>query len=392
MAADLQAFGAALPTSAWWTTVRGGDCVASLGPCVGTGTSAFIALSTQAAATYTDSVLGGDSSLQTWLAAAIAAGQLPSAAAGALSNSVYVLYLPATTTITLDGVTSCSSSGFAGYHNVLPLGAQQVPYVVVVECPPAPPMFQSAGALTALDIATVTASHEIIETATDPVATKGYALDGTVFDNWGWIDVTGGGEIADMCYDALGLNQDVVRSGPYAMQRAWSLERAAAGADPCVPAPAGDVYFNAAPRRSFFVLDVGASATFEVDAFAYQPMGGWTLAPTDFSDSPDTYLTFAIEGGTDTSNGPQIAVRDGDAVRVTVTLVKDPGGLDVGEADGALISFAGDAAAPTAAHYWAIAVMSSADAQDAGIPAGTTRRHNPARDRRAPLRRKRPPR
>jgi hypothetical protein len=224
----------------------------------------------------------------------------------------------------------------------------------------------------------------VAEATTDPIEMQGYALDGTVLDNWGWIDVTGGGEVGDMCYDALGLNQDVTRDGAYAAQRIWSTTRAAAGVDPCDPVPTTDLYFNAAPRRSFFVLDVGASATFEVDAFAYQAMPAWTLAPTDFSDSADTYLTFKVAGGYETSNGPQILVRDGDAVHVTVTLVKDPGGLDTGEADGVLVSFSGDPSAPAAAHYWPIAVMSTADAQDAGIPAGAMRRHRRGTRRRIP--------
>ena len=184
-----------------------------------------------------------------------------------------------------------------------------------------------------------------------------------------WLDVTGGGELADMCVDFLGLNQDHASDGDFTVQRIWSNSRAAAVQDPCVPVLTGAVYFNAAPRQSFFILPVGGSATFDVDAFSFAPTSNWTLIPQDWSDSTTTYLSFSIEGGTGTQAGPTIQVHDGAAVRVTVTLTQDPGSLDVGEADGALVSFLGDPSAPTAAHFWPFAVMSEADATDAGIPA-----------------------
>ena len=41
----------------------------------------------------------------------------------------------------------------------------------------------------------------------DPNPPTGYALDSTNPDNWGWIDVTGGGEAADMCVDHRSARQ-----------------------------------------------------------------------------------------------------------------------------------------------------------------------------------------
>src|ERR1019366_9991862 len=111
-----------------------------------------------------------------------------------------------------------------------------------------------------------------------------------------------------------------------------SNARAAANQDPCLPPQAGAMYFNVAPRQSFFVLPVGGSATFEADAFSLAPMSDWTLLPQDWSDSTTSYLSFSIDGATSTEAGPVVQVNDGATVRITVTLTKDPGALDVGEA------------------------------------------------------------
>jgi hypothetical protein len=374
MAPQLQTFGASITSSAWWNTVRPGYCEGSGGPCLGDGSLAAVELSTAAAATYSDSTTGGPSTFQQWLASAVSSGQLPPPGPGAISNTLYVVYLPQTTTITLDGVASCSATGFGGYHNIWQAsGSQLVPYAVIDECAPLSPQFPNVPADTVLQDATINASHEILEAASDPNPPTGYALDGTNPDNWGWLDVTGGGEAGDMCEDLLGLNQDQTSDGSFTVQRIWSSSRAAAGLDPCNPAPAGDVYFNAAPRQAFFVLDVGASASFDVDAFSSAAMKDWTLMAQDWSDSATiTYLTFSIDGATTTKAGPSIQVNNGSTVHVTVTLTREPGALDTGEADGAIVSFSGDPARPAAAHMWPIAVMSTADAMDAGVGPGTT--------------------
>ena len=369
MASQLETFGQSLTSSAWWDAVRVGICADPGGPCVGKGAPGVsVEVPSAAPASYTDSTVGGASTLQQWLVAALSSGALPAPAAGAISNTIYVVYLPQTTTVSLDGQRSCANGSFVGYHNWFTSGSQKVPYAVVVECAPTAPPFASVPVTTLLQQTTIAASHEIVEATTDPIPDTGYALDPNNTANWGWLDVTGGGELADMCVDLLGLNQDHASDGAFTVQRIWSNSRAAALQDPCVPLLTGAVYFNAAPRQSFFVLPVGGSATFDVDAFSFEPTSSWTLTPQDWSDSTATYLSFSIEGGIATQAGPTLQVHDGASVRVTVTLTKDPGSLDVGEADGALVSFSGDPSAPTAAHFWPFAVMSDADATDAGIP------------------------
>jgi hypothetical protein len=146
------------------------------------------------------------------------------------------------------------------------------------------------------------------------------------------------------------------------------------------------VYFNAAPRQLFFIIPVGSQATFEVDAFSDGPTDPWTLSAQDWSPIPtastSAYLSFSIAGAAPGANGPQVSVNNGSTVDVTVTLLKDPGDLLTGEADGSIVSVSGDLTNPTAAHYWPFVVMSPADAMDSGISSTTTLRHHPPHSRR----------
>jgi hypothetical protein len=373
MAAELEAFGQTVASSAWWDAVRSGYCASGGATCVGDGPQGItVQVPTPAATQYTDSDQNGASTLQEWLKSAITNGVLPMPDSNSTSDTLYVLYFPSTTTISLDGADSCVEGGFGGYHNSMMFGSQQVPYVAAIECEPIASPFPNIATLTALQNTTMTASHEIVEASTDPVPPTAFAIDDTDPNNWGWIDVTGGGEAADMCVDFLGLDQDETSDAVFTVQRIWSNSQATSGLDPCNPLPAaGDVYFNAAPRQAFFIVAVGESVTFEVDAFASAPMGDWTLTAQDWSDSAAPVLSFAIGGGVGSDGGPLIQVHDGSAVQVTVTLLQDPGSLDTGEADGSLISFSGNAEGPLAGHFWPIAVMSPADAVDAHIPLGT---------------------
>lgn len=376
LAPDLDSFGQTVASSSWWDAVTIGYCATANVSCVGAGPQGTsVQLAAAPDATYSDSDDGSDATLQMWLSSSIASGVLPAPAPGAPSNTLYVLYFPATTTVTFDGVASCTDEGFDGYHNWMSVGSQSIAYAVVMECPPLPPPTPGVTAPTVLENTTLSASHEIVEASTDPAPpgssnsiSPGFALDGTSLDNFGWIDVTGGGEAGDMCVDFFGLNQDQTSDAAFTVQRIWSNAQAASGVDPCNPIPSGDLYFNAAPEgTAFFVVGVGQSQTFYVDAFAQSGMGSWTLTAQDWSDSSVAYLSFSIAGATSTSAGPQIPVSDGSRVALTMTLLADPGPLVSGEADGAIISLAGDPTSPTRAHFWPIAVMSPQDAVASGI-------------------------
>jgi hypothetical protein len=369
MTSELVSFGSSVESSSWWSTVTKGYCEGPSGPCIGPGGAATSVVYPSApASSYTDTTQGGPSTLQTWLAGALTSGDLPAPASGAISNTLYLLYFPATTTITLDGTGGCEN--YDGYHAAMTYGGQQVAYAVISECPG-----QGMGvpAITTLQGTTITASHEIIEASTDPSdISTGYYLNLDDPNNFGWNDIEGG-EVADVCVDVFGFDQDEWPEGDFTVQRIWSNTQAAAGGDPCAPLTTDYVYFNAAPTESFFVMDVGSTLTVDIDAFSVAPRADWTLTVEDWSLYPkNPYLSFSIVGGTvDKNLGDIIQVNNGSKIQVKMTLESDPGDNPNGEADGAILSFTGQfKGAP--AHYWPFAVMSPADAEDAGIDAAVS--------------------
>jgi hypothetical protein len=361
MAAQLATFGVNVASSAYWDTIRAGYCDKQ-NNCVGDGaTGTHVALTTAPATSYTDSSNGTGGTLQTFLTGLIAAGTVPAPDA----NTIYALYFPTTTTITLDGQTNCQ--GFDGYHNSLMNGGQEVYYAVISECP-APMMTPS---ITTLQNTTITASHEFIETATDPsLKAFTYTLDLNNPATWGWADVASV-EIGDLCVDPFGLGQDETSENGFTVQRIWSATQAAAGKNPCVPVPAGEVYFNAFTNFSVVTVDVGKSVDIEVDALADGPMGSWMVLPQDWTDftnpNPNPYLSFSIQGGTNTDAGPEIQMKSGDKMVLTVTLTADPAKAPHGEADGVIVSANGNAMTATAAHFWPFIVLTPAEAADAGV-------------------------
>jgi hypothetical protein len=247
-----------------------------------------------------------------------------------------------------------------------------------------------------------------MESATDGIltydaqgnpATTGFTLDfssqATTDASVPWLDIYGF-EVADLCVDQLGLAQDETTENGFTVQRIWSIANAAAGMDPCVPVPSGEVYFNAFPTVSVVVLDVGKSATIEVDALATGETGAWTVTPLDGTDSSGDpspppgmapYITFSIPGATTTplSNGvtkqtvPTVQMKSGEKVELTVTMNYDPGKSATGEADAMLFSTNGALTSPTAGHVWPFVVLTTAEATSYGLTMAL--KHDAARRR-----------
>ena len=358
LASQLTSFGASATNSCYWDVVRANYCIGSA--CVGDGVGTPAPQTTAPGASYTDSAVGGASTLQTYLQGLITAGSLPTPTA----NTLYALYFPSTTTITLDGAASCTD--FYGYHNGFMMGSTLVAFAVIPECTP-------PQGLTLLQNTTDTASHEAIEAATD--TGDGFYLDvQNDPKTWGWNDIQGG-EVADFCVDPFGLGLDEWTENGFTVQRIWSLTQAAAGKNPCVPIPAGEVYFNTYTSDQVLVMDVGTSKTITVTAAADGTMPAWTVLPQDWTDptGQTSYLSFSIAGGTNTDAGSQIQMTSGQTINLTVTLTADPTSSANGEADGVLVSANGTSAATvTAAHFWPFIVLTTATAQDAGV---TMQRH-----------------
>jgi hypothetical protein len=116
------------------------------------------------------------------------------------ANSLYFIYFPPGTTITLAGDSSCQT--FGGYHDNIV--GKDIFYAVEPFC------MAGSGSLSQLDFFTLTSSHELCEAITDAVPGKG----------WYWFkDQQHQGEIGDICETAPNAEE---RIGIYVVQREWS--------------------------------------------------------------------------------------------------------------------------------------------------------------------------
>jgi len=131
-----------------------------------------------------------DSAIQQMLQAQIDTGVLPAVTA----NTLYFLYLPPGTTVTMSDGSSCRD--FCGYHNATP---NNVFYAVM----PYPGCTGCQGGLDTFPVLCSTSSHELCEAITDPVPGQGWYDDNN-------------GEIGDIC--AWKTKQ----VGAYTVQLEWS--------------------------------------------------------------------------------------------------------------------------------------------------------------------------
>jgi hypothetical protein len=317
MAPQVEAFGDGILQTCWWDTVRAGYCEANGMSCVGRGVvpaKPHVELTAAAATSYTDSAMGGASTLQQFIQQQVSSGTFPAPDAG----TIYAVYFPSGTSISLDGAQSCVNGGFGGYHNsmtVTPPGGSNtvVSYAVIPRC-----------TNTVAEI-TFAASHELSEASTDPHVGEnqiGYYLSQSNLDYLPWA-LLGGGEIGDLCVDPTGANQDqttaTLGSTTWTVQRIWSNANAAASLDPCVPMPSSEVYFNLAPEAGNGTLNmtVGATQTFTATAFSTAPMADWTIEGADLAQlqgqTPIVQVTLSAN-----------TAKNGDSITVTVKLNSTP--------------------------------------------------------------------
>jgi hypothetical protein len=239
-ASQVETFGDQITQSCWWDAVRESYC-GSGSNCIQRGTvpaKPHARLTSAAPSSFTDSSQGGGSTIQTFIQQQVASGALPAPD----KNTLYVLYIPSSTAISLDGQAMCQSVG--GWHNittVTPPGGSPtaVPYAIVGDCSAFPGFGSEPGEMT------YSASHEISEavTDTDVGGMPGYYLSMASQDSIPW-QIFGGGEIGDLCVDQIGTiyggtptDRDSVMlpGGSFTVQRIWSAKAAAAGGDRARP-------------------------------------------------------------------------------------------------------------------------------------------------------------
>jgi hypothetical protein len=228
-------------------------------------------------------------------------------------STIYAVFYPETTTVTLFGGTSCQS--FDGYHYSFAGPKGNVPYAVMPRCP--------QGQFTTIETVTIAASHELIEATTDPFpdALPGYEL--TDGDHLAFGSVTGA-EVGDMC-EVLRTSYYQPQGYPFFVQRSWSNRAAAAGTDPCVPAFDPSSYFYAAPVMLDTIsvpayqtttmgvkIGVGQKATIDVAMIASGNPGTWSVQAVDGSQlvQQGSHLSFTF----DKTSG-----QNGDTLKLTIT-------------------------------------------------------------------------
>jgi len=191
-------------------------------------------------------------------------------------NTVYVLYLPAGAIFYYapdDGPnTNCRFVG--GFH--LPYGPGGDAWAAVQRCPNI--------RTTLLDQLTVTASHEVAESATD--TGNGWALSLGNLQPWMadvWLELEGRGhvEAGDLCSGTR------IVEGAYTYQRIFSNAAAAAGGDPCVPALPLPYYSTSAPEWT--MAAAGQRVTIPVTGWSTAPTADWAVQA--FADSRSAFAT-----------------------------------------------------------------------------------------------------
>jgi hypothetical protein len=153
----LEGFGDTITTTPWWDAVSAGYCDFR-GACVGHGTSGgHVHLAALPPPHFDDAPGTQTSSLKQYIDANIQSGLFPPPD----TSTIYLLYFLDGTSVSLDGKESCT--GFGAYHNGMtttPPGSSSpvtFAFAVVPRC------------MDGQNVVTLSASHELIEAASDPV-------------------------------------------------------------------------------------------------------------------------------------------------------------------------------------------------------------------------------
>jgi hypothetical protein len=262
-----------------------------------------------------------DSDVQVWLKEKILMNQVPQAD----ENTIYLIYYPSSTVVTMGGGSLCGMTGandFQGYHDDFAISpGKYVTYAIAGRCPSPVPNLAEINEVSA------EASHELIEAATDPLPTDNPAYIAVDPNHLAW-ELIAGPEVADMCavnpdafYNPTGV-ADLV-------QRVWSNAAAAASHDPCQP-NGSTPYFNSAPVLTDTVqipntvfgpletqgvdIPIGTSKTIEVDLYSDAPTPGpWTVSAIDLSSTFFGATSPALSFSFDKTTG-----QNGDKLHLTI--------------------------------------------------------------------------
>jgi hypothetical protein len=293
LVARLEQFGNTITRTSWWRAVTEGYC-AKEDDCIGEGQPG---LSVRLTATLPAQVHAVE--ISALLRSEARAGRL-----GAFeANTVLLVYLPKGVGLKDAFIPSYCGDGPRAYHKALRFDDKSVGYAVMPRC-------SDEAALTG------SASHELLELATNPDTTKrGFAfVQGS--DNLGF--TAAGIEAMDPC-GLIAREKEVVESG-FVVRRAWSNRAAAQGHDPCVPTPTDRPYLALVPRTPIARLSKeGDSLTISMDAAASDPVEEWAVSAFDLTGAQEReqYVGVTLDKTT---------VTPGQTATLTITLRKQPPG------------------------------------------------------------------
>jgi hypothetical protein len=314
---DIVAFTSGIGASTFWSTI-----VTQYG--VGPTTSGTPVILTAAQEpSGTGGTIDDMTGIQPWLQTQVESGALMGTNG---PNTIYAIYFPAGTTITLEGAASCTS--FGGYHNnfMTTDTGVNITYAVIPRCGS---FSTGGGMLSGVDAITGPASHEYLESATDPQPQTNPAYLQPDNNDFIWEFVLGGGEIGDMCAQFPGVFFKPT-GFDYTVQRSWSNMAALASHDPCQPSLPGEVYFNSVAVLPDVTLGGGIGATtavtiplhttktVEVDLYSDGPTSGpWTVQAVDANalQGQPASLSFSWDKTTG---------QNGDKLHLTISTISDP--------------------------------------------------------------------
>ncbi len=259
--AQRDAYGDWVVSSAWYA-----DVASEYGP--GPGTNHNVHLSGAAPTSR------GDSEVQSLIADLIADGGLPPPVPtdGGAPNQLYMIHFPPQTTISSLGLgTSCQS--YCGYHSDNGVFS----YAVIPSCG------SSCGPLG------LTVSHELIEASTDPFPMSNSAYSAANAAVSGFV-----GEVGDLCGFYAWTD------GVHVATRSWSNAAAAAGTQPCIPAPAEPFAGVAPPSPAIVQVPVGQSVTLALEGWSTTPAGLFAVGVLPYGNSlvmPQFTPTAAVDAG-----------------------------------------------------------------------------------------------
>ncbi|HEY2901419.1 MAG TPA: hypothetical protein VGL59_12635 [Polyangia bacterium] len=246
---EIDTFLAHLQTASYWQTVGAEYGIGALS--VVPGFASTVMVPAMVTATDAQNLLG-----QTLQAMQAATG------ATARTDTIYALFFGPDTALSIMGVTLCGTSHPSGFHDEWLINNVKLPVAVLPSCK----VSDADPDLVGVNIITPSLSHELIEAATDPYVHTDPAFLAIDSDHALWAEALSGAEVGDLCENEMPSLINLPDVG-FPVQRIWSNTSAHAGSGPCVPVPAGEIYFNAqASLPDKAQLDVGTGTSVTIRA------------------------------------------------------------------------------------------------------------------------------